>query len=164
MSVESQKLLRVKSVITNEIKSIMAIETDLKKWKSLHGRSPGPFEIRAAGSLLQDFYNCIERIFEMIGRDLNGGIPASDDWHKEILNNMAMGIEKVRPAVISENLKKDLNNYLKFRHLFRNIYGAKLEWSKMEFLVSGLPEAFKKFEKEIKVFCRFLDKASEEIK
>lgn len=164
MSIESQKLLRVKSEVLNEVKNLKKIEQDLKKWKTLHNKSRDSFDLRAAGSLLQDFYTCIERIFERVARELNGGIPVGEDWHRELLYDMALSIEKVRPAVTTERLKQILNKYLKFRHLFRNIYGFELNWERMKFLVEELSDTLRSFEKEISVFCKFLEQTAERIK
>ncbi len=40
-----------------------------------------------------------------------------------------MAIKDTRPAVISEELAADLDEYLSFRHVFRNIYGFELKGS-----------------------------------
>ncbi|MBI4596587.1 MAG: hypothetical protein HY730_09485 [Candidatus Tectomicrobia bacterium] len=78
---------------------------------------------RAIGSILQDSYNCCERTIRMIAQEVNGVFPAGLDWPKQLLNKMTYGIEGLRPAVISEELASQLEEYLSSRHLFRNIYG-----------------------------------------
>ena len=41
---------------------------------------------RAKASILHDFYNACERIFEAIAREVNGGLPDSQQWHKKLLH------------------------------------------------------------------------------
>ncbi len=41
---------------------------------------------------------------------------------------MAIEIDGVRPRVISSELAEELDDYRKFRHLFRHAYGGELRW------------------------------------
>ena len=56
----------------------------------------------------------------------------SYDRHKRLLNKMTLKIPGLRPAVISKELKEALDEYLRFRHVFRNVYGYLLEWKRMK--------------------------------
>jgi len=49
---------------------------------------------------------------------------------------MTLEISGVRPAIISEKLAADLNEFLQFRHLFRNIYGFELKSDLVDKLVN----------------------------
>jgi len=44
---------------------------------------------------------------------------------------MAIEIDGVRPRIISSELAEELDDYRKFRHLFRHAYGGELRWKKM---------------------------------
>lgn len=46
-----------------------------------------------------------------------------------------------RPAVISPGLAEELQAYLDFRHLFRNLYSYRLDWKRMGQLVHGCANA-----------------------
>lgn len=118
---------------------------------------PTTIELRAMGSILHDFYCGVERIFERIAIDLDGEIPKGEDWHTRILTRMKTPIKEVRPSVISQELQSQLKDYLRFRHLFRNVYGFELKWDKLNGLVQSLPETYGKFEKEISLFFDFLN-------
>ncbi|MBI5873382.1 MAG: hypothetical protein HZB36_04475 [Candidatus Omnitrophica bacterium] len=111
---------------------------------------------RAKGSILHDFYNACERIFELIAREVNGGIPQTQQWHKKLLYMMTVSVGGVRPAVISKELAAKLDEYLSFRHIFRNIYGFELEGEKLERLAREMGGIVLKFKKEIKVFLKRL--------
>ena len=107
---------------------------------------------RAKGSILHDFYNSCERIFELIASEINGGFMASEQWHKKLLYLMTIDIKGIRPSVISKKLAAELDEYLSFRHLFRNIYGFELESKRLDNLIEKFEDTVDLFRKEIKEF------------
>lgn len=148
--------------LVSEIDSLLLIlesivnEAEEKKG-CFSSHKPDRFALRALGSLLHDFYTLVEDIFELIAQDINGGrSPESFDWHKRLLSRMSIAIPGVRPAVISEELRMRLEEYLRFRHVFRNVYGYLLDWERMRPLLDGLSETHKTFHKEMGHFRTFL--------
>lgn len=111
---------------------------------------------RARGSILHDFYNACERIFELIAHRINGGIAIGQHWHKKLLYQMTMNIEDIRPPVISKKLAAELDEYLAFRHLFRNIYGFELESKRLDKLLEKFPDTVDLLFKEISDFLKKL--------
>jgi hypothetical protein len=111
---------------------------------------------RAKGSILHDFYNCCERIFKKIAVELNSGYEESEKWHKGLLYRMTIPVEGIRPRVLSDELAADLDEFLAFRHLFRNIYGYELKGRRIDFLAGRLEDVAEKFKKEIQEFVEVL--------
>ena len=111
---------------------------------------------RAKGSILHDFYNCCERIFKKIAVEMNSGYEESEKWHKGLLYRMTIPVEGIRPRVISDELAADLDEFLAFRHLFRNIYGYELKGGRIGFLAGRLEEVAGKFKKEVREFVAIL--------
>jgi uncharacterized protein YutE (UPF0331/DUF86 family) len=111
---------------------------------------------RAMASILQDFYNACERIFHRIATDLEGGVPENGEWYRRLLASMAMAAAGVRPAVISPEMASTLDEYLGFRHVFRNIYGYELEGERLRRLSRELPETAQRLERELSYFLRWL--------
>jgi hypothetical protein len=105
---------------------------------------------------LHNFYTGCERIFQKIADDLNGGIPTSHEWHKRLLSGMALEIEGSRPNVITKRTAVELEEYLAFRHVVRNIYGFELDPERISRLVERVGEVFQHFEKEFDKFISFL--------
>ncbi len=74
-SEEKQKILRLKAEIERETEQLRQLEQELN---GLQGKvsiaNPSPYDIRAAGSILHDFYNGVESIFRRIAHELNGGV------------------------------------------------------------------------------------------
>jgi len=69
---------------------------------------------------------------------------------------MTLGIEDIRPPVISKKLAAELDEYLAFRHLFRNIYGFELESNRLNILVEKFPATADLFFDEINSFLKKL--------
>lgn len=92
---------------------------------------------RAAGSILHDFYTGIEKIFCDIANKIDKEMPKSEDWHISLLRSMAAARGN-RQEVISSDLMDELKEYLGFRHLFRNIYGAELDWDRLKHLLAKI--------------------------
>ena len=111
---------------------------------------------RAKGSILHDFYNCCERIFKKIAIELNSGYEESEKWHKALLYRMTIPIEGIRPRVLSDELAADLDEFLAFRHLFRNIYGFELKGGRIDYLAKKFEDVAAKFGKEIRNFLDLL--------
>src|SRR3989338_247810 len=147
-----QKIYRVISEVREELEKIDKLVLELKRHNSA---KPGnSFYQRAVASILHDFYCGVERIFIRLAEELNGGIPEGENWHIQLLKDMGLEIEKIRPAVISNDIGKKLREYLEFRHRFRNIYGFELEWEKMKGLRERLPVVAEEFKKEMKQFLK----------
>lgn len=101
---------------------------------------------RAAGSILHDFYCGVEKIFERIAIYIDGHLPKGEDWHTSLLDRMESR------SVISEKLKNKLKEYLRFRHLFRNIYGFALRWELFKNLGLDLKNILKSLKKDLNSF------------
>ena len=94
--------------VEKEIESLYELKKELAQIKS----EESIIFKRSIGSILHDFYNCCERIFKKIAIDVNGGYEESDKWHKALLFRMTLPIKDIRPAVISEELAAELDDYL----------------------------------------------------
>ena len=84
-----------------------------------------------------DWLPCRQRIFERIASQVDPALPEGERWHIELLNQVARPSES-RPAVISEQSRQALRDYLAFRHRSRHAYAHQLMWSGMAQLVIGV--------------------------
>lgn len=90
--------------------------------------------------------NGVERIFERIAIELDGELPEGKEWHTLLLQQMET------KSIIDHLLALRLLDYLKFRHLFRNLYGRKLDWDRLRRLVDGVSDTLKAFREQINDF------------
>lgn len=147
-----EALIGIIAEIEKELQNLQELGVELERVK---GEKEIVFQ-RAKGSILHDFYNCCERIFKKIAIELNSGYEESEKWHKSLLYKMTISIEGIRPRVISDELAADLDEFLAFRHLFRNIYGFELKGGRIDYLAEKFEDVAAKFGKEIKDFLDLL--------
>lgn len=143
-----ERLFDLKSLIEKKLSNIETLKEEIKPYIFDEKMK------RLKGSILHDFYNACERIFKWIVKDINGDFSSSEQWHKELLFRMTVKITDVRPAVISEELAADLNDFLQFRHLFRNIYGFELKSDLLDRLVDKFDRTASRFIEELGKFLR----------
>lgn len=112
---------------------------------------------------LHNFYTACERIFERVSVVLDGTQPTASDWHVRLLRVMSLDVPEVRPRVFSPELGDRLGEYLRFRHVVRNVYGFDLDESNMERLVEHLPDTARDVAAEIGVFADELERLGREL-
>ncbi len=105
---------------------------------------------------LHGFYSGLERIFERIALAVEDTVPDGANWHQELLIQISAEIPGLRPAVISPDLKEELEPYRGFRHIVRNVYAYNLRPEKMAPLMENLSKVFATVEREIGAFAGFL--------
>jgi hypothetical protein len=129
---------------------------EAEEWQSQLADWPEAVRVRTAGGILHDFYSGVERIFRHIATRIDKDLHSGTDWHLQLLQRMATDVEAVRPAVIDRETARKLDEFLRFRHLFRNIYGFDLEWERCRELFSELPVVMAALEQQLAAFDEFL--------
>lgn len=139
MTPDGGRLLQLADDLDQEIGSLDAVAQEARACVNLfRGRVPTLLELRGAGDIVHDFYNVIEHSLERVAVEVNGGLPAGSDWHATLLARMTRDVPGVRPAVLRAETRKRLDEYLRFRHLFRHRYGFEIEWRKLEPLLTDM--------------------------
>lgn len=149
---------KLASDIKIELENLSRIVFEMNELLKETNNNSKNIRIRAAGSILHDYYCGVEKIFKRIAINIDESLPQSLDWHKQLLNQMGNAFENKRNAVIDENITVMLKEYLTFRHLFRNIYGFKLSWERIESLCIKLNNIHKKVLESIENFLNKLTK------
>jgi hypothetical protein len=144
------------SRILNEISSLGAVVARVESaWKAAAANNDELYFDSVALNI-HSFYSGLERVFEKISSAVDGSLPQGINWHQELLNQMVLEIPNVRPAVISEETRKQLDTYRGFRHVVRNVYTYHISPDKMKPLAKGIRQVFKQVEKELTAFSRFI--------
>jgi len=134
------------------LKAICRVVDRLEDLTSSRDVPASEHDIRAAASYLDDFYSAAETLFEIIASSFDGSVPKGDGWHAALLDQVAHEVEGLRPAVISNDLYRRLNDYRSFRHVERHAYGYELRWEKMRRLVEELPSVASRLKEELNTF------------
>jgi hypothetical protein len=70
---------------------------------------------------------------------------------------MTKGVPGIRPAVISTETGKRLDEYRRFRHVVRNVYTRSFDPAKLGKRVNSAPELFVRTKAELLAFATFLE-------
>ncbi|HEY4691474.1 MAG TPA: hypothetical protein VIK33_19350 [Anaerolineae bacterium] len=116
--------------------------------------------LAAAALDLHSFYAGLERLFELIADEIDASKPAGSSWHRDLLTQMAIAIPDVRPAILSEETRLALVDYLEFRHVVRNVYTFNLRPDRVTELARGLRPTFDQAHHDLMAFAQFLDTLS----
>ena len=154
----NKKFLTLGSHIREELSEIRRSIQRAKQAWSLALNEDDSLYLDSVALNLHDFYNGLERIFERIAENIDEIKPEGLNWHQEILRQMAMEIPKVRPAVISQDLREELDKYRAFRHIVRNIYAHNFRIDKIKDLMGNIDKVLNKLEENLQIFCEFLEK------
>lgn len=106
---------------------------------------------------LHDFYTGLERILRHIAAQVDGHLPEGSEWHQELLLQMATQLPRIRPAVFSERTIKRLDEYLRFRHVVRNVYAFEFDPQRIRPLVEALAGDLARVKGELAIFIDFLE-------
>lgn len=114
--------------------------------------------IDAAALNLHGFYTGLERAFQQIAEIVDESIPASAEWHRALLEQMCIEFPGVRPAVLSSATCQSLSEFMRFRHVVRNVYAYNLNPERVMQLVEECARLYSKIKVELSQFALFLEK------
>lgn len=147
---------RLKKQIAVELEQLRTLlEAHSSLLKKCEEEEPNIIELSALAAMLHSFYSGIENIFKRAAKEMDGGEPKGEAWHRQLLDAMAAASPK-RPSIISPSLRETLKGYLDFRHLFRHSYVFNMQWAKMEELVRSCEDTLEKFGLELDEFMKKL--------
>ena len=154
---------RLIAEIRDELSALAKVKALLEEARARFAeRAPDPLELGGIALSLHAFYNGVENLFRRVALELGEGLPGGDDWHSQLLRNMALEMPRVRPRVISEQTRDSLEEFLRFRHVVRHTYGHELKWRRMRELLDSFGPAYTEFVKDAEEFLRFLEAMAEE--
>lgn len=122
-----------------------------------HDSPPDEFSTRALATYLDDFYSGCERIFERIAVTLDDGMPEGAQWHRKLLGQMADSSKEHRPPLLSGELTLEIDEYRRFRHRMRHLYGYELHAARVLELTRAVEPVFAEFALSVRNFIRWLE-------
>jgi predicted nucleotidyltransferase len=128
-------VLALQALVEDELVALSRVAQEMEELLASCAQPPTRTELRAVASMLHEFYNGVERMFERIAVSLGEG---------------------VRPVVIDEPLRARLKDYLDFRHFFRHAYGYTLEWSQLRWKAEFLSETLRMLRDQMRLFFEAL--------
>ncbi len=110
---------------------------------------------------LHDFYSGLERIFRQIATTVDHSTPAGPEWHRDLLSQMCADIPTIRPAVLTRGTCDALDEFMRFRHVVRNVYAFQLDGTRIERLVRDGSSLIEQIAVELEAFSSFLERTGQ---
>lgn len=145
-------ILALESIVEDELTALDRVAKQMEELLSQTTQLPNWIELRAIATLLHEFYNGIEHIFERVVVSLGEGLPRGSHWHVDLLAQITTAQTDIRPAVMDEPLHARLEEYLKFRHFFRHAYNYTLEWNRMSWQAQQMSETLRLLRDQLQTF------------
>ena len=152
----SDPVLATEALVEDELVALGRLTQEMEDLLVGCAQPPTRTELRAVASMLHEFYNGIERIFERIAVGSGEGVPGGSHWHADLLAQMVTARDAGRPAVIDEPLYARLKDYADFRHFFRHAYGYTLEWSQLRWKAESLSDTLRMLRDQLRGFFEAL--------
>jgi hypothetical protein len=114
-----------------------------------------PLWVDAVALRLQSLYTGIERCCLLIVRVLNGTTPEGGDWHRRLLERMALATA-ARPAVLSAATVRSLGELLRFRHVVRHLYAYELDAEQVKRLLDRVTTLWSEVSADLDRFTAWL--------
>lgn len=124
------------------------------------GADPDELGVRGLMSYVDDFYTGVERMCERIAVTLDGALPEGPRWHRALLGQMGEPGGEGRPSFLSGPLLLELDEYRRFRHRARHIYGYELEAESVLRLARGVKSAYQGVGEAVEAFGGWLETMS----
>ena len=149
----NDELVKIESTVSGIAKALEDIEVIPANYRQYIEES--------IGKKLADVYNGIEKIFERIAREVDMHVPRGSQWHKVLLTQMTEQRAE-RPPAISEKTFPRLEELLRFRHAFNNIYGEDLVYEEIEPHAKSIDALFESVSQDLRTFTDSLKKREED--
>jgi uncharacterized protein YutE (UPF0331/DUF86 family) len=150
-------LQRLADELTIQLGELLQLKAELLDAQARIGlHEPDSFELRALGSMLHDLYNGVEGMCNRIAKEIDRHVPTGGNRHRDLLDQMKVPLPGAGPAVFQTETAELLEQYRRFRHIVRHIYGFKLDWSQVQPLNGSAVRAIDLCTADIEQFIAFL--------
>jgi predicted nucleotidyltransferase len=150
------KYLALKTRIEDELslieQTIAALHSALEQSDTV----PELFVLPTLAGYITDFYSGCERISERVAVTLDGGLPQTADWHRQLLRQLAEPTES-RPELWNGGILLDLNDYRAFRHINRHRYQLELQRDRIFELAHQVQPVFAQVQVAVARFTQWLE-------
>ncbi|MEX2445198.1 MAG: hypothetical protein WD492_16460 [Alkalispirochaeta sp.] len=86
---------------------------------------PTEFDYAALGYTMHNLYNALESYFLRIAKFFENNLDQAA-WHRSLIERMTLEIPGVRNALLTQADRIQIEELMRFRHLFRNLYKTPL--------------------------------------
>ena len=106
--------------------------------------------------LLSKHYTCLETKFLRVSQFFENNL-SRERWHSDLLDRMTLSIEGVREAVLRDETRDLLLEFLKFRHFTRYYYDIGYDWDRLAYLMKKFRQVRPMVHDDFGAFLQFLE-------
>jgi len=152
-----EQALRLAEDLRAESEAVGRVVAEARE-ATVHGArvAPDRLTLYAFAAMLHSFYTGIEKGLLRVASQADGGAPGDAGWHRLLLEQMSRPLPGIRPAVLSPASVRLLDEYLGFRHRFRNLYAFDLDWERVRPLLEALDPVWAAVAADLRAFDEFL--------
>jgi hypothetical protein len=154
----NDRLLRVAERIRSDCQELGHVVDRVQEGWRRAQRTADDLYVDSVALNLHGFYSGLERLFEIVAATIDDDVPRGESWHQMLLEQMATEIPEVRPAVVSQNTRRLLDEFRGFRHVVRNLYTFRFDPAKVSGLVEAAPQLFSQVRAELLAFADFVER------
>jgi hypothetical protein len=104
---------------------------------------------------LHSLYSAFENIFRNVAAAFENQMEPGG-WHRQLLQRMRLDLTPLRPAVIDDQAYDRLDELLRFRHVFRTMYGVELDSLRLQVVLRKALELRPLYQPQLERFLEFL--------
>lgn len=145
----------LKAEIETQIKEIEKIFLEIEDRKK--GASRSKVKLESLAYKLHNLYCAFEDLFKIVARYFENQVEDISRFHKEFLKRMSISVEGVRPALLSEEVFKLLDELRAFRHYFRHAYSYELRYERLKPVIEAACKLRELYRKDIDRFLREIE-------
>jgi hypothetical protein len=124
--------------------------------KKLARIEPDEFDYIALAHMIGNLYSCMENYFTRIAKHFENRIDPTT-WHRDLLNRMMIRVPDIRPAVLTDQQAREIDQLRSFRHVLRHIYLDDIDTRRLLLVDSRVPAAIGAFRAADQTFRDTLD-------
>lgn len=117
--------------------------------------------VPAMAGYIEDFYTGCERLAERVVVTLDGGLPTGENWHQQLLQQVAELGGQGRPPLWEQSLLLELDTYRRFRHRVRHLYSLELDGEQVLALAQPVPALSEQLAQAVEQFGEWLVERSQ---
>ncbi|WP_168719699.1 hypothetical protein [Thermosulfurimonas marina] len=119
-----------------------------------------PERVESLAYQLHNLYCALEDLFKLVAGFFENRVDDSTRYHLWLLKRMTVEIEGLRPALLSEETFRLMNELRAFRHVFRHAYAYELDPERVRLLAEKMPRLRGLFEADFQRFVAELSRGS----
>lgn len=133
--------------------------TNLKADGRIRHGATDELDWAALGYTIHNLYGALESYFLRVAKHFENDLPPAE-WHRALVERMTIEIDGVRPRLLDQALAQNIHELRAFRHVFRNMYGTRLDPERIRIVQDRVPETLAAFRSAHARFVTEMDAAA----